>query len=46
MKQRELRNLCLHTISQVDTFARNRLKCMQRMPQLITAFWKQTELAF
>lgn len=45
MKQRELGNLCLHTISQVGAFARNRLKSMQRRPQLITAFWKQTELA-
>ena len=46
MKQRELGNLCLHTIGQVGAFARNRLKSMQRRPQLITAFWKQTELAF
>jgi hypothetical protein len=45
MKQRELGNLCLHTIGQVGAFARNRLKSMQRRPQLITAFWKQTELA-
>lgn len=26
--------------------ARNRLKSMQRRPHLITAFWKQAELAF
>ena len=45
MKQRELGNLCLHTIAQVGAFARNRLKSMQRRPRLITAFWKQTELA-
>jgi len=44
MKQRELANLCLHTIGEVGTFARNRLKSMQRRPQLITAFWQQAEL--
>ena len=45
MKQRELANLCLHTIGEVGTFARNRLKSMQRRPQLITAFWQQAELS-
>jgi transposase len=44
MKQRELANLCLHTIGEVGTFARNRLKSMQRRPKLITAFWQQAEL--
>ena len=44
MKQRELANLCLHTIGEVGTFARNRLKSMQRRPQLITAFWQQAQL--
>lgn len=44
MKQRELANLCLKTIGEVGTFARNRLKSMQRRPQLIAAFWKQAEL--
>lgn len=44
MKQRELANLCLHNIQQVGAFARNRLKSMQRRPQLISAFWKQAEL--
>jgi transposase len=44
MKQRELANLCLHTIGEVGTFARNRLKSMQRRPRLITAFWQQAEL--
>jgi transposase len=44
MKQRELANLCLHTIGEVGSFARNRLKSMQRRPQLITAFWQQAEL--
>jgi transposase len=44
MKQRELANLCLDTIGEVGTFARNRLKSMQRRPQLITAFWQQAQL--
>jgi len=44
MKQRELANLCLHTIGEVGTFARNRLKSMQRRRQLITAFWQQAQL--
>jgi len=44
MKQRELANLCLHTLGEVGTFARNRLKSMQRQPQPITAFWQQTQL--
>lgn len=44
MKQRELANLCLHNIHEVGAFARNRLKSMQRRPQLISAFWKQAEL--
>ena len=44
LKQRELGNLCLHTISEVGAFARGRLKSMQRRPRLITAFWQQAEL--
>ncbi|MGZ9005947.1 MAG: IS630 family transposase [Burkholderiales bacterium] len=44
MKQRELANLCMHTIGEVAAFARNRLRSMQRRPRLITAFWKQAEL--
>jgi transposase len=44
MKQRELANLCLDTIAEVRSFARNRLRSMQRRPRLITAFWQQTEL--
>lgn len=44
MKQRELANLCLKNIHEVSVFARNRLKSMQRRPQLISAFWKQAEL--
>jgi transposase len=44
MKQRELANLCLHSIGEVGAFARNRLKSMQRRPRLLTAFWQQAEL--
>ena len=44
MKQRELANLCLETISEVGAYARNRLKSMQRRPRIITACWQQAEL--
>jgi transposase len=44
-KQRELANLCLYTIDEVKRYASRRLKSMQRRPTLITAFWKQAELA-
>ena len=44
MKQRELANLCLHTIGQVGAYARNRLKSMQRRPRIIAACWQQAEL--
>lgn len=44
LKQRELANLCMHTISEVGAFARNRLKSMQKRPQIIAAFWKQAAL--
>ena len=44
MKQRELANLCLHTIGQVGAYARNRLKSMQHRPRLIAACWQQAEL--
>ena len=46
LKQRELPNLCLHSIAQVASFARNRLKSMQRRPKLISAFRQQAHLAF
>lgn len=46
LKKHEIANLCLDTIGEVGAFARNRLKSMQRRPTLITAFWKQAELAF
>jgi transposase len=43
-KNRELANLCLHTIDQVRRYATRRLKSVQRRPRLIAAFWKQAEL--
>jgi len=46
LKKHEIANLCRHTIDEVGEFARNRLKSMQRRPQLVTAFWQQAELAF
>lgn len=46
LKKHEIANLCLNTIGEVGQYARNRLKSMQRRPSLITAFWKQAELAF
>ena len=44
-KQRELANLCLHTIDEVKRYARRRLKAMQQRPRLVAAFWQQAELA-
>lgn len=46
LKKHEIANLCLNTIGEVGQFARNRLKSMQRRPNLVVAFWKQAELAF
>lgn len=46
LKKHEIANLCLNSIGEVGQFARNRLKSMQRRPNLITAFWQQAELAF
>jgi len=46
LKKHEIANLCLNSIGEVGQFARNRLKSMQRRPHLVTAFWKQAELAF
>lgn len=45
-KQRELANLCATTFDEVKRYARRRLKSLQRRPSLITAFWRQAELAF
>jgi len=44
MKERELANLCLETITRVGAYARNRLNPMQRRPRIIAACWKQAEL--
>jgi len=45
-KQRELANLRLSTIEEVRRYAGRRLKSLQRRPNVITAFWRQAELAF
>jgi transposase len=45
LKKNEIANLCARNIAQVSDYARRRLKSMQRRPKLITAFWKQAELA-
>lgn len=45
LKQHELGNLCAQDFASLSDFARRRLKSMQRRPTLITAFWKQSELA-
>lgn len=46
LKKHGIANLCLSSIGEVGQFARNRLKSMQQRPNLVTAFWKQAELAF
>ncbi|HEY2968004.1 MAG TPA: IS630 family transposase [Casimicrobiaceae bacterium] len=46
LKNREIANLCVGTIQEVGSYARRRLRSMQRRPKLITAFWQQTGLAF
>lgn len=46
LKQHELGNRCAQDFASLSDFARRRLKSMQRRPTLITAFWKQSELAF
>lgn len=45
LKQHEIGNLCATHLGQVSDFAGRRLKSMQRRPTLVTAFWKQAELA-
>ena len=45
LKNREIANLCPADLGEVHTTARRRLQSMQRRPQLIRAFWRQTELA-
>jgi transposase len=45
LKKHEIANLCLNTIGELGQFARNRLKSMRRRTSLVSAFWKQVELA-
>jgi transposase len=44
MKQHELANLCRDTISEIQAFAVNRLRSMQRRVALVASFWKQSTL--
>jgi transposase len=46
LKQHEMANLCVNHFGELSPFARNRLRSMQRRPQLIAAFWTQAELTF
>jgi transposase len=46
LKNREIANLCAANLAEVGDLARRRLRSMQRRPNLIRAFWRQTELAF
>lgn len=45
LKKHEIANLCPANLTEVSGYARNRLKSMQRRPELIQAFWKQAQLA-
>ena len=45
VKPHEMANFLAENFTQLNQFARNRLKSMQRRPRLIAAFWKQAELA-
>lgn len=44
LKTHEVSNLCVANFGQLTTFARNRLRSMQRRPTLVRAFCKQAEL--
>jgi len=44
LKQHEMANLCAKSIAELAPFARNRLRSMQRRPNLIRAFWQQAQL--
>ena len=46
LKNREIANFCAANLAEVGNLARHRLRSMQRRPNLIRAFWRQTELAF
>ena len=45
-KQHELPNLCPKDFWQLSEGARRTLRRLRRRPRLITAFWKQSSLAF
>jgi transposase len=43
LKTHAMPNLCAHDLGDLK-YAARRLRCMQRPPTLISAFWKQVEL--
>lgn len=45
LKQHALANFCAHDLAQLSDVARQKLRSMQRRAPLVTAFWKQAELA-
>ena len=45
LKKNEIADPCVSGIARVCDYTRRRLKSMQRRPKLITAFWKQADLA-
>lgn len=45
LKHHALANFCAHDFGQLTDVARQKLRSMQRRPTLVTAFWKQAELA-
>ena len=44
LKHDALANFCPHTLTEIKTTARNKLRSGQRRQSIITACWKQTEL--
>lgn len=45
LKRHALANFCAHDLDHLSDTARRKLKSMQRPPSLLSAFWKQAELA-
>ncbi len=45
LKKHALAHFCAHDLDHLSDTARGKLRSMQRRPKLITAFWKQAELA-
>jgi transposase len=45
LKQHALANFCAHDLAQLSDGARRKLRSMQRRATLVSAFWKQAELA-